>query len=101
MTPMPGSDLYAQYKAEGRLLHEDYSRYTATDAVHTPAKISPEKLNEMYWWLYKKVYSVPNVIRRTLMHKNFWKRPLSYLFAFYVNMNYRRFIQKGDAPNIL
>jgi radical SAM superfamily enzyme YgiQ (UPF0313 family) len=101
MTPMPGSDLYAQYKAEGRLLHEDYSRYTATDAVHTPAKISPEKLTEMYWWLYKRVYTIPNVIRRTLMHKNFWKHPLSYLFSFYVNMNYRRFIQRGDAPNIL
>jgi radical SAM superfamily enzyme YgiQ (UPF0313 family) len=101
MTPMPGSDLYKEYKAAGRLLHEDYSRYTATDPVHTPAKISPEKLTEMYWWLYKKVYSFPNIVRRTLMHKNFWKRPLSCLFALYVNLSYKRFINKGNAPNIL
>lgn len=101
MTPMPGSDLYKKYKAEGRLLHEDYTRYTATDAVHRPANISPERLTELYWWLYKKVYSVPNVIRRTLLHKNFFRHPLINLFAFYVNMQYRRFIKKGDAPNIL
>ena len=101
MTPMPGSDLYAQFKAEGRLLHEDYARYTATDAVHKPAKISPEKLTEMYWWLYKKVYSFPNIIRRTIWHKYFLRRPLSYLFAFFINLNYKRFIAKGNAPNIL
>lgn len=101
MTPMPGSDLYAEYKAAGRLLHEDYSRYTATDPVHAPAKISPEKLTEMYWWLYKKVYSFPNILRRTLMHKNFWRRPVIYLFSFYVNLRYKRFINKGNAPNIL
>lgn len=100
MTPMPGSDLYSQYKAEGRLVHEDYSRYTATDAVFKPNNFSPEKLTEMYWWLYKKVYTIPNIFRRTLWHKRFWHHPLSYIFAFFINLNYQRFIRKGDAPNI-
>ncbi len=101
MTPMPGSDLYESYKAKGRLLHEDYSRYTATDAVHTPAKISPEKLTELYWELYQKVYSLPNILRRTLWHRRFWKNPALFLFAFFVNLNYLRFIRRGDAPNVL
>ncbi|MFZ9662148.1 MAG: B12-binding domain-containing radical SAM protein, partial [Chitinophagaceae bacterium] len=101
LTPMPGTDLYEQYKNEGRLLHEDYSRYTATNTVFRPTKISPEKLEEMYWWLYRKVYSIPNIIRRTLWHRNFWKHPLSFLFAFFVNLSYQRFIKRGDAPNIL
>ncbi len=101
MTPMPGSDLYEQYKAEGRLLHEDYSRYTATDVVFRHDKLSAEKLTEMYWWLYKKVYSVPNIFRRTVWHKHFFSHPLSYLFALFVNLQYLKFIRHGNAPNIL
>jgi hypothetical protein len=100
MTPMPGTDLYEKFKEEGRLLHEDYSRYTATDAVFNHDRMSAERLNEMYWWLYKKVYTIPNIIRRTLWHRNFWHHPISYLFAFFVNLNYQRFIRRGDAPNI-
>ena len=100
ITPMPGSDLYTEYKGQGRLLHEDYGRYTATNAVFTPAKMQVEEVNEMYWWLYKKVYSLPNILRRTVFHKRFFKRPLSYLFALGVNLNYLWFIRKGDAPNI-
>ncbi|MCB0556802.1 MAG: B12-binding domain-containing radical SAM protein [Phaeodactylibacter sp.] len=101
MTPMPGSELYEEYRAEGRLLHEDYRYYTATHAVHTPARISPEELDRMYWWLYKRVYSIPNILRRTVFHPLFFKRPLAYIFAFFVNLNYLRFIRRGDAPNIL
>ncbi len=100
LTPMPGTDLYAEFREKGRLLHEDYHFYTATHAVHTPERIPPEKLTEMYWWLYKKVYTFPNILRRTVLHRYFWKRPLVYLFAFFVNLQYLLFIRRGDAPNI-
>ncbi|MBK8547098.1 MAG: B12-binding domain-containing radical SAM protein [Saprospiraceae bacterium] len=100
MTPMPGSDLYSEYKAQGRLLHEDYSRYTATNTVFKPQKLTAEELDKMYWWLYKRVYSLPNILKRTILHKNFFKSPLSYLFALVVNLNYMLFIRRGDAPNV-
>ena len=100
MTPMPGSDLYSEYKAQGRLLHEDYSRYTATNTVFKPQKLTAEELDKMYWWLYKRVYSLPNILKRTILHKNFFKNPLSYLFALVVNLNYMLFIRRGDAPNV-
>lgn len=100
LTPMPGSEMYEEYRQQGRLLHEDYSRYTATDAVHRPEKISPEELTEMYWRVYKKVYSFPNILKRTLFHPDFFKSPLSYLFALYVNLSYYLFIRRGDAPNV-
>lgn len=100
ITPMPGSDLYDEYKAQGRLLHEDYGRYTATNTVFTPQNITSEELDRMYWWLYKKVYSLPNILKRTIFHKRFFRSPLSYLFALVVNLNYLRFIRRGDAPNV-
>lgn len=100
LTPMPGSDLYKQYKQQGKLIHEDYNFYTATHCVHHPGQISPERLDELYWWLYRRLFTIPNILRRTLFNPGAWRSPLTYLFAFAVNLNYRKFIRHGDAPNI-
>jgi radical SAM superfamily enzyme YgiQ (UPF0313 family) len=100
LTPMPGSDLYKEYKMKGKLLHEDYHYYTATNCVHNPENLSPEELNDLYWWLYKKVFTLPNILKRTVFNPHFFKSPMTYLFALAVNLNYRRFIKNGDAPNI-
>ena len=44
LTPIPGTDLYKQYKEEGRLLHEDYQYYTSTHCVYQPAKMTPANI---------------------------------------------------------
>lgn len=100
LTPLPGSALYNEYKEQGRLLHEDFNYYTATDCVYKPANLTPAELESMYWWLYKKVYTIPNIIRRTLFSRYLFRHPLSFIFAFIVNLHYRKFIKNGDAPNI-
>lgn len=100
LTPMPGSELYQQFRKENRLLHEDYSKYTATNCVFKPAKMTPDELDRLFWWLYRKVYTIPNIIYRTLLNRHFFKNPLLYFYAFIVNLTYRRFIKNGDGPNI-
>lgn len=100
LTPMPGTALFDQYKAEGRLVTEDLIKYDGCNAVHRPLKISPEKLTEMYWWLNRKIYSWPSIFRRTLFNRYFFRRPLVYLFAFFINLHYRKYIRKGVPPNI-
>jgi len=100
LTPIPGTELYDSFKKNGRLIHENYEKFTVTKCVHYPQKISPEKLNEMYAWLNRKVFSFPGIISRIFLNEEFFKRPLLYLFAFVVNMQYRRYTRRGDAPNI-
>lgn len=100
LTPMPGSELYDQFKKAGRLLHEDYSHYTATKCVFRPANMTPEELDTMFWWLYRKIYTLPNILRRTLGNRHFFSNPVLYIYAFAVNLTYRRFIRNGDGPNI-
>ncbi|MBU1070484.1 B12-binding domain-containing radical SAM protein [Myxococcota bacterium] len=100
LTPMPGSELYAQFKAEGRLLHEDWPRYDGSQCVHRPEKISPEKLTEMYWWLNKKVFSLPSIAHRVLGRKQALLHPKDTLFALVVNLHYRHYLQRGIIPNI-
>jgi radical SAM superfamily enzyme YgiQ (UPF0313 family) len=100
LTPMPGSPLFNQYKKAGRLLTEHYPDYNGAKAVHRPDKMSPERLTELYWWLYNKVFTLRGILRRTLFHPNVIRHPLIFLFAFGVNLHYRRYIKKRVPPNI-
>ena len=100
LTPPPGSALYDQYKSEGRLVTEDLEKYDGSQCVHKPAKISPEKLTEMYWWLYQKVFSFKNILHRTIFNPAARKSPFLHLFAFAVNLHYRKYVRKRVPPNI-
>jgi radical SAM superfamily enzyme YgiQ (UPF0313 family) len=100
LTPMPGSALYEQYKAEGRLVTEDYRKYDGSQCVHRPAKISPEKLTEMFWWLYREVFSWKSILQRTLLNPAALKSPRLHLLALAVNLHYRKYVMKRVPPNI-
>ena len=100
LTPIPGTDLYHQFKAEGRLLHEDYQFYTSTHCVFKPNKMSPRELDESYQWVIDRIYSLPSIIKRTIFNRNFLRHPLLYLYALLVNLDYRRLVRKGEAPNV-
>lgn len=101
LTPLPGTDFYKQLKEQGRLLHEDYSKYTATQCVFYPKNFTPYELDNAYWELYQRTYSFKGIIRRTLFNPYIFNAPLIYIFAFFANLVYRKSIKNGDAPNIL
>ena len=101
LTPLPGTDFYKEMKREGRLLHEDYEKYTAAACVFKPKHFTPRELETAYMELYKKVYSYKNIFRRTIFNKGILKQPLAYLFMFFGNLVYKQSISEGDAPNVL
>jgi radical SAM superfamily enzyme YgiQ (UPF0313 family) len=68
LTPLPGTDFYKEMKASGRLLHENYKKYTATDCVFSPKYFTPDELENAYMKLYKTVYSYPNILRRIIFN---------------------------------
>lgn len=45
-TPFPGTALFDDIKRSGRLLHRDWSRYNAEEAVFRPAQMTPDELSE-------------------------------------------------------
>ena len=100
LTPIPGTDLYKQFKQEGRLLHEDYRYYTSTHCVYKPAKMTPDELQESYQWVIDRIYSLPSILRRTVFNRNFLRHPLLYLYALLVNLDYRKLVRNGEAPNV-
>jgi len=66
LTPFPGTALYRQIKREGRLLHEDWSRYDITHCVHEPKGMSARELEQGFAWLNERTFSWPAMIRRCL-----------------------------------
>jgi hypothetical protein len=55
-------------KAEGRLLHEDWSRYDITHVVFRPDRMSPEQLEEGYRRLQSQVYGPLALATRALRY---------------------------------
>src|SRR5580704_8729637 len=64
LTPYPGTPLFAQMQAEGRLLHRDWALYDTGHVVFQPRHMTPEQLAEGYAWCYRRLFS----------HRSIWRR---------------------------
>lgn len=64
MTPYPGTPLFRQIEAEGRLLHRDWNRYDTAHVVFQPKRMSVEELQAGYERCYQRIFS----------HASIWKR---------------------------
>lgn len=64
LTPYPGTPLFAQMEAEGRILHREWEKYDTANVVFRPKNMTVDELAEGYAWLYAHVFS----------HASIWKR---------------------------
>ena len=101
LTPIPGTVFYDEMKEAGRLISEDIYQFNGAFAVHKPMNMSAETLTEEYWKLYKEVFSLKSIIKRTIVRKDFLSHLFKNLFYFYVNLYYKYQISKGITPNII
>ncbi len=100
LTPIPGTDFYVQMLREDRICNHDLYSYNGTEAVHTPRNMTPEELTRSYWRLYDSVFSLDSILQRTVLRKEFLRRPLDFFLYLLVNLYYRRHIKKRITPNI-
>jgi len=101
LTPIPGTVYHREMQAQQRLVNEDIYSYDGAQAVHQPKLMSPEELTQAYWELYNRVFSYPSIIWRTLLRREFWRRPAKYIFYLLINLYYRRQIKDRITPNII
>ncbi len=55
-TPFPGTPQFAAMKRDGRLFHEDWSRYNCANVVFRPRHFEPDELAAMYLDLWRAFY---------------------------------------------
>jgi radical SAM superfamily enzyme YgiQ (UPF0313 family) len=64
LTPYPGTPLFRQMEAEGRLLHKNWTLYDTGHVVFRPKHMTVEQLAEGYAWCYRHLFS----------HRSIWRR---------------------------
>ncbi len=64
LTPYPGTPLFVEMEAQGRLLHKDWTLYDTGHVVFRPRHMTPEQLAEGYAWCYRRLFS----------HRSIWRR---------------------------
>jgi radical SAM superfamily enzyme YgiQ (UPF0313 family) len=71
LNPMPGTALFDETKAAGRLFHEDWQFYDTRHVVFEPAQMDRHQLMDGYIWLYEQCFSGDRVLARLEAQ---WKR---------------------------
>lgn len=101
LTPIPGTKFFDEMQEQNRIYNPDIYSYNSCEAVHIPKNMTPEELTKAYWDLYNEVYSMKSIVKRTLLTRVFFRRPIDALFYFGINVFYRSQIKKGIVPNII
>lgn len=74
--PIPGTKLYQQLDAEGRIFTKNWSLYDGTHVVFRPKNMSAAELQQLFLWAWKKFYSAARIkgflASRYLLNK--WER---------------------------
>lgn len=64
LTPMPGTNLHEEVKAEGRLDHFRWEHYDTRHVVFQPKHMTREQLMDGYVWLYEQCYGTDRLLDR-------------------------------------
>jgi radical SAM superfamily enzyme YgiQ (UPF0313 family) len=94
LTPFPGTDIYETYKAQGRILTEDWSQYNWNKCVYKPKNMTAEELLQGCFEAFSKSYSYPNILHR------FFSRPrdIKELIMLLVISASGRFVMSFSKP---
>ncbi|MFQ5586267.1 MAG: B12-binding domain-containing radical SAM protein [Thermodesulfobacteriota bacterium] len=84
LTPLPGTVTYRDMEREGRITERDWSRYHTGEVVFRPKGMTAEELLNGYHWIFRKTYSVKNILKRSLKGR----RGISHRIAS--NLSYRK-----------
>ena len=76
LTPYPGTEVFRNFKQEGRLLTEDWRYYDHSTAVFQPKNMSPFELQAGRLWVMKQFTRMSSTLRRLPDHLGF---PLLHL----------------------
>lgn len=64
LTPYPGTRIHSRLKEEGRLIHEDWSKYSNENVCFYPKGMTPQQLKDGSDWAGRQFYSWRSIVRR-------------------------------------
>jgi radical SAM superfamily enzyme YgiQ (UPF0313 family) len=88
LTPYPGTPLFRQLEAEGRMRHRNWDEYDTGHVVFHPKHMSCEELEQGYAWCYARLFSHGSIWRRRPQDP---RAVLAYLAMSYLYKRSNRF----------
>lgn len=93
LTPCPGTRLFREYTASGRIFDKDWNRYVGDRVVFTHPHLTREALEGWLWKIYKEFYSLNSIVRRLFFP------PVPHPgISLRFNLLHRRSVRKGIHP---
>jgi anti-anti-sigma regulatory factor len=89
LTPLPGTPLHARLEAAGRIFDRNWANYDGKHVTFYPTRMTPEQLQEGFYWAQHAFYSLPNIARR-LAHTG-----QRLVARFQMNREFRRVIERA------
>jgi len=90
LTPYPGTEIFGQYQAEGRLLTRDWDKYNGATVVYQPKRMTEQELRHAQMAAFHEFYTPASAFRRLgiwPIKKNSWlangaiHRGLTYYYS--------------------
>ena len=100
LTPIPGTILNKEMNERGSIVDHNILEYRPSKSVNNTPNFTADEVTEQYWRVYKELYTIKAILRRTIFNKRMLKHPFRTLFFFGINMIYRKDIKRKVAPNI-
>ncbi|WP_373493338.1 radical SAM protein [Aquiflexum sp.] len=100
LTPVPGTPLYQEMRAEGRILHDDFSQYSGGRVVFRPKNIDTHDLQKNYWKLYEQLFTRVNILKR-ISGSPYSQGPYMRAVVLAINLHYRNHIKQKITPGIV
>jgi len=89
LTPLPGTPLQARYEAAGRIFDRNWAHYDGKHVTFRPTRMTPEQLQEGFYWAQHQFYSLSNIWKRI---SNTSQRIIP---RFQMNWEFRRVINRA------
>ncbi|RME26706.1 MAG: radical SAM protein [Deltaproteobacteria bacterium] len=90
LTPLPGTEVFEELQAQGRLITRDWSLYDAHHAVFRPARMRPDELTKAAFAAMKKFYARSR-LAAALLRADFYRAAL----GLYARRQLRRWIRRN------
>jgi hypothetical protein len=96
---LPGTAIYDEFEAEGRILHHEWSKFDGAHAVFQPRNFNPEHLEDLYWDSFQHVYSLKNISAHIMKGLAVKKGRLNnFLLRLIIHPYFRNKIISRDHP---
>jgi radical SAM superfamily enzyme YgiQ (UPF0313 family) len=92
LTPYPGTELFTQMDAAGRIVSRDWDRYDTRTVIFEPRGMSAGELKEGYDWAYRQFYRWSSIARASRAHKSVKHR----LKHFFYSAGWKKFEPAWD-----